>query len=338
MPGNAWIHTARDIVAAAHLMVRGHIGFIDYVRSLRQKLTFATLCLGRSAAGHRRTAADRLARRQRAAIVADGGVDWRRASTDPSPRSASRPIDSMLGYRFRRRRASAPSSLRLEARALGRRIVRRAGKTLRDRHPALRGLAFHHQLRVGDVAGLRHHLTELHRIAFDRRAACRIVPLPDFAGRPGDAHIGNVRRHRQLAVGEGPAERLHADHRDVLQPIVKDAILAHHVVDFLAVRPGLHLPRGGEHPHAHAGTGPRQPRRRILRRKQFAQRLRADPTSASAAPCPSGRESARAIPRSSTCRPCGVRRSRRAASRIRPHRAPRPQPRCRCNAGAAPRR
>jgi predicted ATP-grasp superfamily ATP-dependent carboligase len=42
LPGHAWIHTARDIVAAAHLMARGHIGFADYVHSLRQQLTFAS--------------------------------------------------------------------------------------------------------------------------------------------------------------------------------------------------------------------------------------------------------------------------------------------------------
>jgi predicted ATP-grasp superfamily ATP-dependent carboligase len=41
LPGHAWMHTARDLIAAAHLMVRGHISFADYLRSLRQKLTFA---------------------------------------------------------------------------------------------------------------------------------------------------------------------------------------------------------------------------------------------------------------------------------------------------------
>jgi D-aspartate ligase len=42
LPGRAWMHTARDLVAAAHLMARGHIGLADYLRSLRQKLTFAS--------------------------------------------------------------------------------------------------------------------------------------------------------------------------------------------------------------------------------------------------------------------------------------------------------
>ncbi len=42
LPGRAWMHTARDLVAAAHLMIRGHISFADYVRSLRQKLVFAS--------------------------------------------------------------------------------------------------------------------------------------------------------------------------------------------------------------------------------------------------------------------------------------------------------
>jgi predicted ATP-grasp superfamily ATP-dependent carboligase len=42
LPGRAWIHVARDLVAATHLMIRGHIGVADYVRSLRQKLVFAS--------------------------------------------------------------------------------------------------------------------------------------------------------------------------------------------------------------------------------------------------------------------------------------------------------
>lgn len=42
LPGHAWMHTARDLVAAAHLMARGHIGLVDYLQSLRQKLTFAS--------------------------------------------------------------------------------------------------------------------------------------------------------------------------------------------------------------------------------------------------------------------------------------------------------
>ncbi len=41
-PGHAWMHTARDLVAAAHLMIRGQISFADYLRSLRQTLVFAT--------------------------------------------------------------------------------------------------------------------------------------------------------------------------------------------------------------------------------------------------------------------------------------------------------
>ena len=41
-PGHAWMHTARDLVAAVHLMIRGQISFADYLRSLRQKLVFAT--------------------------------------------------------------------------------------------------------------------------------------------------------------------------------------------------------------------------------------------------------------------------------------------------------
>ena len=42
IPGRAWIHTSRDFVASLHLMFRGHISVTDYVRSLRQRLTFAT--------------------------------------------------------------------------------------------------------------------------------------------------------------------------------------------------------------------------------------------------------------------------------------------------------
>jgi D-aspartate ligase len=40
--GHAWMHVARDVVAAGHLMARGRIGFADYLRSLRQKLVFAS--------------------------------------------------------------------------------------------------------------------------------------------------------------------------------------------------------------------------------------------------------------------------------------------------------
>lgn len=42
LPGHAWIHVARDLVAGCHLMVRGHISLADYARSLRQKLVFAS--------------------------------------------------------------------------------------------------------------------------------------------------------------------------------------------------------------------------------------------------------------------------------------------------------
>ena len=41
-PGHAWMHVARDVVATGHLMTRGRIGFADYLRSLRQKLVFAS--------------------------------------------------------------------------------------------------------------------------------------------------------------------------------------------------------------------------------------------------------------------------------------------------------
>lgn len=41
-PGHAWMHAARDVVATGHLMARGRIGFADYLRSLRQKLVFAS--------------------------------------------------------------------------------------------------------------------------------------------------------------------------------------------------------------------------------------------------------------------------------------------------------
>jgi predicted ATP-grasp superfamily ATP-dependent carboligase len=40
-PGHAWIHASRDLVAAGCQMLRGQISFADYVRSLRQRLTFA---------------------------------------------------------------------------------------------------------------------------------------------------------------------------------------------------------------------------------------------------------------------------------------------------------
>ena len=42
LPGHAWIHTARDLAAAAQLVIRGDISVAGYVRSLRQKLTFAS--------------------------------------------------------------------------------------------------------------------------------------------------------------------------------------------------------------------------------------------------------------------------------------------------------
>lgn len=41
-PGHAWMHAPRDLVAAAQLMMRGRIGLIDYLRSLRQRLVFAS--------------------------------------------------------------------------------------------------------------------------------------------------------------------------------------------------------------------------------------------------------------------------------------------------------
>lgn len=41
-PGLAWMHTPRDLVAAVQLMARGDIGPIGYLRSLRQKLVFAS--------------------------------------------------------------------------------------------------------------------------------------------------------------------------------------------------------------------------------------------------------------------------------------------------------
>jgi predicted ATP-grasp superfamily ATP-dependent carboligase len=41
-PGQAWMHLARDVVATSQLMMRGRIGVADYLRSLRQKLVFAS--------------------------------------------------------------------------------------------------------------------------------------------------------------------------------------------------------------------------------------------------------------------------------------------------------
>jgi D-aspartate ligase len=41
-PGHAWMHLARDVVATSQLMMRGRIGVADYLRSLRQKLVFAS--------------------------------------------------------------------------------------------------------------------------------------------------------------------------------------------------------------------------------------------------------------------------------------------------------
>src|SRR5204863_4856447 len=51
LPGHAWMHTARDLVAVAHLVARGHIGIADYFRSLRQKLVFASFAWDDPVAG-----------------------------------------------------------------------------------------------------------------------------------------------------------------------------------------------------------------------------------------------------------------------------------------------
>lgn len=42
LPGHAWMHTARDLVAAVHLIAREDIRPSDYIASLRQKLVFAS--------------------------------------------------------------------------------------------------------------------------------------------------------------------------------------------------------------------------------------------------------------------------------------------------------
>lgn len=41
-PGHAWIHTVRDIVSGLQLMMRSDLTPVGYIRTLRQKLTFAS--------------------------------------------------------------------------------------------------------------------------------------------------------------------------------------------------------------------------------------------------------------------------------------------------------
>ncbi len=40
--GHAWVHLSKDIVVAAQLYLRGELTIGGYIRSLRQKLTFAS--------------------------------------------------------------------------------------------------------------------------------------------------------------------------------------------------------------------------------------------------------------------------------------------------------
>jgi hypothetical protein len=133
---------------------------------------------------------------------------------------------------------------------------RRPGEALRDRHPRRRSFADNSQPGIGDIPHLRHHLAKLDGASFDRIVFTRLTPFPRRYRRRGEPDIRAVRWHRQPAIRKGPAERIHSDDRDVLDPIGIAPFLAQQIVNGLTVRPRFHQPRRDTREHAHVRTDP----------------------------------------------------------------------------------
>jgi hypothetical protein len=105
-----------------------------------------------------------------------------------------------------------------------------------------------------------------------RLTACsgsQVHTSPDGAQLDSDRLGRRVQSVSQVA--EGP--RADPDVRDVAEPVRRFPLRTDRIGDVLAVRPGLHQPRGERGGHAHRRAEPRHPRERIKAgeyREQFA--------------------------------------------------------------------